>query len=211
MRSNVQLLECHKMKCACVRALFLLWLLSPRVLLACDVPSQLLAGRALSETRRVLKGEVVFVADARLHDFEGRATVVSGRVRARGIDEAVGCVMIEAKALDTGIGLRNRFMWEDHLEVAKFPEIRFILTGLADRRAESDHSLMTLEGELTLHGVSRELRIPATVRPADRGLVIEGTAPLRMSDYGIERPAFLFITVKDDVLVRFRVLMGEAE
>ena len=35
----------------------------------------------LSETREVLTGEVVFVADARLHDFEGRATAVEVRFR----------------------------------------------------------------------------------------------------------------------------------
>lgn len=54
----------------------LLVLVPPLPLAACDVPSQLLAGRTLSETRKVLRGEVVFVADARLHDFEGRATAV---------------------------------------------------------------------------------------------------------------------------------------
>jgi polyisoprenoid-binding protein YceI len=190
---------------------FLLWLFSPRTLAACDIPSNLLAGRILSETRRVLKGEVVFVADARLHDFEGRATAVSGRVRARGVDEAVGCVAIEAKALDTGIGLRNRLMWEDHLEVAKFPEIRFILAGLRDLRREAGNIAVTLEGELTLHGVTRPLHIPATVSPADGRFEVEGRTPLKMSDYGIGRPAFLFVTVKDEVEVRFRVLVGEAE
>ena len=186
-------------------------LVPPLPLAACDVPSTLLAGRALSETRKILRGEVVFVADARLHDFEGRATAVSGRVRARGIDEAVGCVAIEAKALDTGIGLRNRLMWEDHLEVAKFPEIRFLLAGLSDFRREAGRIGVTLEGELTLHGVTRPLRIPATVSPVDGRFEVEGRTPLLMSDYGIERPAFLFVTVKDEVEVRFRVLVGDAE
>ena len=40
---------------------------------------------------------------------------------------------------------------------------------------------------------------------------MKGRTKLRMSDYGIARPAFLFITVKDEVEVRFRVLIGEAE
>ena len=53
----------------------------PLPVATCDVPSKLLAGRTLSETRRVLTGEVVFVADARLHDFEGRATAVEVRFR----------------------------------------------------------------------------------------------------------------------------------
>ena len=192
-------------------AVVLLWLLSPRILSACDVPPKLVAGRALSETRRVLKGEVVFVADARLHDFEGRTTAVSGLVKARGVDQAVGCVAIEAKDLDTGIGLRNRLMREDHLEVAKFPEVRFILTGLADLRREAGRIGLTLEGELNLHGVTRPLRIPAALAAADGRFEVEGRIPLRMSDYSIERPAFLFVTVKDEVEVRFRVLVGEAE
>ncbi|MCI0484287.1 MAG: YceI family protein [candidate division NC10 bacterium] len=191
--------------------IMLLVLVPSLPLAACDVPSTLLAGRTLSETRRVLRGEVVFVADARLHDFEGRATAVSGRVRARGTDEAVGCVAIQAKALDTGIGLRNRLMWEDHLEVAKFPEIRFLLAGLSDFRREAGRISVTLEGELTLHGVTRPLRIPATVSPVDGRFEVEGRTPLLMSDYGIERPTFLFVTVKDEVEVRFRVLVGEAE
>ncbi|MGH7370749.1 MAG: YceI family protein [Candidatus Methylomirabilales bacterium] len=189
----------------------LLVLVPPLPIAACDVPSKLLAGRTLSETRKVLKGEVVFVADARLHDFEGRTTAVSGLVRADGLAEAVGCVVIEAKGLDTGIGLRNRFMWEDHLEVGKFPAIRFLLTGLSDLRREAGRIGLTLEGELTLHGVTRRLRIPATVSPVDGRFEVEGRTPLLMSDYGIERPAFLFVTVKDEVEVRFRVLVGEAE
>jgi polyisoprenoid-binding protein YceI len=193
---------------ACI---MLLVLVPPLPLAACDIPSRLFAGRTLSETRRVLEGEVIFVADARLHDFEGRATAVSGRVRARGMDEAVGCVTIEAKALDTGIGLRNRIMREDHLEVAQFPEIRFLLAGLSDLRREAGRIGVTLEGELTLHGVTRPLRIPATVSPADGRFEVEGKTALLMSDYGIERPAFLFVTVKDEVEVRFRVLVGEAE
>lgn len=52
--------------------IMLLVLVPPLPLAACDVPSKLLAGRTLSETREVLTGEV----DARLHDFEGRATAV---------------------------------------------------------------------------------------------------------------------------------------
>ena len=41
----------------------LLVLVPPLPVAACDVPSQLLAGRTLSETRKVLRGEVVFVAE----------------------------------------------------------------------------------------------------------------------------------------------------
>jgi polyisoprenoid-binding protein YceI len=189
----------------------LVLLLPARPLSACEVPPELLLGRTLPETRKILEGEVVFVADARLHDFEGRTKAVSGLVKARGLEEAVGCVVVEARGLDTGIGLRNRLMWQDHLEVDKFPEVKFILSGLGDRRSEAGGTGLALEGELTLHGVTRGLRIPAYLLSVDRGLEVAGRTTLRMSDYGVERPAFLFITVKDEVEVRFRVLLGEGE
>ncbi len=97
------------------------------------------------------------------------------------------------------------------MEVTKFPEIRFVLTGLAGVRRKAGNIGFTLEGELFLHGVARDVRIPANLTTGDGRTEVEGRTLLMMSDFGIERPAFLFITVKDEVEVRFRVLMGEAE
>ena len=191
--------------------LLLLLVFPARPVSACEIPPELLANRTFTENQKILEGEVLFVADARLHDFECRTAAVSGLVMARGLQDAVGCVAIDARGLETGIALRNKFMWEDHLEVTKFPEIRFVLTGLADVQTEAENIGLTLEGELFLHGVARDVRIPAKLTPGDGRTKVEGRTKLRMSDYGIARPAFLFITVKDEVEVRFRVLMGEAE
>lgn len=177
---------------------------------ACEIPAGVLTGRSFSETRPIVEGEVVFVADAQLHDFEGRTGAISGRVMARGLEDAVGCVAIDAKDLDTGIRRRNEIMWKDHLEVAEFPEIRFILTGIGDLRREGVHANLALEGNLMLHGVSRTLRISATVIPTTGMYEVQGKTTLKMSDHAIERPSFLFFTVKDEVEVRFRVVVGEA-
>jgi polyisoprenoid-binding protein YceI len=195
---------------ACLFVLFLLLPLGAQSLSVCEIPPELLTGRALSETRKILEGEVVFVADARLHDFEGRTNSIWGVVMARGLYDAVGCVAIVANSLDTGIRRRNQIMWRDHLEIGEFREIRFILAGLADVRKKADSVGLMLEGELMLHGVSRSLRIPATVSPMGGMVEVEGRTTLKMSDYGIKQPAFLFLTVKDEVEVRFRVVVGEA-
>ena len=56
----------------------------------CEIPADVLTGRSLSETRKIVEGEVVFVADAQLHDFEGRTTSIVGLVKARAIHDAVG-------------------------------------------------------------------------------------------------------------------------
>ncbi|MFQ5961532.1 MAG: YceI family protein [Candidatus Methylomirabilales bacterium] len=192
--------------------LFLLTLLFPlgvQSLTACEIPPDLLTGRSLSETWKILEGEVVFVADAQLHDFEGRTSAISGLVMARELADAVGCVAIGAKDLDTGIRRRNEIMWKDHLEVTEYPEIRFTLTGLTDVRKEAERVGLMLEGELMLHGVPQRLRIPATVSTKNGMFEVEGKTTLKMSDHAIERPSLLFFTVEDEVDVRFRVLVGE--
>lgn len=188
----------------------LLFLLLPVTdLFACEIPPALLVGRSIPDSLRILEGEVIFQADARLHDFEGRSRTVSGLVMTRGLEDGVGCVTIDAKSLDTGIGLRNRIMWEDHLEVAKFPEIQFIHTGFVDPRpAEIGGVFLTLEGDLTIHGVTRKVKIPAWSIETERGIRVEGRVHLKMSEYRIERPALLFISVKDEVQVSFWILLG---
>lgn len=194
------------------KVLFTLFLLfGGRSLSACEIPPGLLVGRTLSETRKILHGEVGFVADARLHDFEGRTTAVSGRIMSSEFQDAIGCVAIAAKSLDTGIGLRNRLMREDHLHVEQFPEIQFILTRVSDIQGEASTVGLTLQGDLTLHGITRRMSIPATLSGVDGKLQVEGGTVLKMSDFNIARPAFLFITVKDEVQVWFRVIVGAVE
>jgi len=193
----------------CLLVLCLFLLLEVQSLSACEIPPQLLTGRTLSETRKILEGEVVFVADALLHDFEGRTRSISGVVNGRGLEDAVGCVAIEAKTLDTRIRRRNEIMWEDHLEVDKYPEIRFTLMGLSDVQKEAERVRLMLEGELMLHGVTQRLRIPATVSTKNGMFEVEGKTTLKMSDHAIERPSLFFFTVEDEVEVRFKVLVGE--
>jgi polyisoprenoid-binding protein YceI len=194
----------------CFFLLTLLLSLGVHSLVACEIPPALLTGRSLPETWKILEGEVVFVADAQLHDFEGRTRAISGLVMARELADAVGCVAIEAKDVDTGIRRRNEIMWKDHLEVTAYPEIRFTLTGLTDVRKEAERVRLMLQGELILHGVPHSLRIPATVSSKDGMFEVEGKTTLKMSDHAIERPSFLFFTVKDEVDVWFKVLVGKA-
>ncbi len=193
----------------CCLLFSLLLSLGVQSLAACEIPAELLTGRNFSETWRVLQGEVVFVADAQLHNFEGRTSAVSGVIMARELADAVGCVAIGAKDLDTGIRRRNEIMWKDHLEVAQYPEIRFTLTGLSDVRKETERVRLMLDGELMLHGVPQRLHIPATVSTKNGMFEVEGKTTLKMSDHTIERPSLLFFTVEDEVDVRFRVLVGK--
>lgn len=59
--------------------------------------------------------------------------------------------VIEAASIDTGVDQRDDHLRSaDFLDVAKYPELKFVSTGV---KQNGDQSVVT--GELTLHGVTR--------------------------------------------------------
>jgi polyisoprenoid-binding protein YceI len=152
--------------------------------------------------------QVGFEAQAFLHRFGGQTSKLQGLFRGADLtrfSDAEACIQIDAASLETGNNLRDRTMREDHLETAVFPTIDFRLEGVDSVRPLGSAREVTIRGALTLHGVTRELGFP--VRVLEEGAVVrlEGETPLRMTDYGIPIPGFLFLTVNDQVTVRFQV------
>ncbi|MFW6067768.1 MAG: YceI family protein [Myxococcota bacterium] len=86
---------------------------------------------------------------------------------------------------------------EDVLQPRKHPEIRFV-SKRADERAGGYH----VEGELTLHGTTRQIAFD--VKRANGGY--EAEVALHQPDFGIDpyRAAFGGLKVKPDVTVQFR-------
>jgi polyisoprenoid-binding protein YceI len=61
---------------------------------------------------------------------------------------------IDTASIDTGVGMRDKDLRSDHfLDVAKFPTMTFVSTGVAKSGAEG----LKVTGNLTLHGVTRPL------------------------------------------------------
>ncbi len=150
-----------------------------------------------------------FDADARLHTFSGTAGKLSGRVRLPGdllSDGADACLQIEAASLTTGIDLRDERMRNNHLETDRFPIILFRMSGLDPiEPLGGDRYAGTLRGALTLHGVTSLLTAPVRAHISSVGLVVEGKVPLHLSTFQIPVPTFLFVSMKDEVIVSFKI------
>ena len=70
-------------------------------------------------------------------------------------------VTVEAASLDTGVGQRDEHLRSpDLLDVAQFPTIEFRSTSI--KKAEDDR--LTVEGDLTIKGVTRFIQADATLR-----------------------------------------------
>lgn len=134
---------------------------------------------------------------------EGTAPEVSGEVHFDLEEWSRSSVIltVRAAALETGNRLRDRKMRGTHLDVDRYPEIRFrstrIETGENGRKA-------LVEGLLSLHGVERSILFPASIRYDNGSLAAEGDLVLRLSDHDIPIPRFLWMVLDDEVRVRFR-------
>ena len=74
--------------------------------------------------------------------------------------------------------------------------IKFVSTRIEDFKwvSRNVEATATVVGDLTLHGVTREVRIPidATLSPDKKLFSTDGDFDFTMSDFGIEQPSTLF-------------------
>ncbi|MBI3330205.1 MAG: YceI family protein [Nitrospinae bacterium] len=157
------------------------------------------------------QSRVWFDADARLSSFRGQTQHLSGRfmlwdVSPPRISDAR--VSIEAGSLETGNTDRDADMRKDFLEVSRFPVIVFTLTDLLVPRPLSAGVGwdLILQGNLTVHGITREVKVPTTVRLTSEQVMARGQIRLDMRDYKIRVPRLLFVPMKREVLVGFEVV-----
>ena len=184
-------------------------LAAPAAALACELSSDARVEGDAVFAVDPRASQIRFDADAGWHTFTRAAGKFSGKVRVATAFPAAGaeaCLEGDAASITTGIEMRDERMRERHLHTDRFPTIRFTLTGLEHLASLGDGRYGgTLRGTLTLHGVTSPLATPAEARLDENQLSIQGQVPLRLSTFGIPAPSFLFVTMKDEVLVRFRL------
>jgi polyisoprenoid-binding protein YceI len=161
------------------RTVFLPLLLVAASLLACGIaaadPTRFRIQPEASEAR--------FKATSRLMDAEGTFARLAGEVAVDPKDPATAkiSVTIEAASIDTGIGMRDKHLRSaDFLDVARFPTIKF-----ESQRVEVTGRKAMVTGQLTLHGVTREIVVPVEVQLSAVALVATGELVLNRRDYAI--------------------------
>jgi polyisoprenoid-binding protein YceI len=139
---------------------------------------------------KLASAEIWFDAKASVADFQGRTTVATG---------TLDWVEVRWQDIDTKNGTRNRHMLKT-VDADHFPVIRFDVTA---SRPGAD----SVTGTLTLHGVSRQVTWPVTVRLATDTVRVAADFPVDMRDYGIKPPVkFVIARMGAVVMVHVRLL-----
>jgi polyisoprenoid-binding protein YceI len=131
------------------------------------------------------QGVLSFDGRATMGDFTGTTSIVSGQMTGGSDLSAVrGWVEAPVNTLKTGNGRRDRDL-NKSMESDKFPSLRFDLAQVTPGVSRGDSTAVILGGSLTIHGVKRDVTMPATVVFDTGGIHLRSTFPLNLTDYEI--------------------------
>ncbi|HYV98626.1 MAG TPA: YceI family protein [Gemmatimonadaceae bacterium] len=131
--------------------------------------------------------ELWFDATASLGPFRGITKTARGALTGAPTLSAVkGFVEMDAKTLTTNNSLRDHDM-RNTLDVEKYPAIRFDLDSVTVIAEGGDSTRIELVGRMSIHGVTRPLRIPAVLHRTHNELRVTGTYPLVLPNYGVTK------------------------
>jgi polyisoprenoid-binding protein YceI len=156
-----------------------------------------------NEQYRVSRGEVVVVCPLTVGGgFEAKTQAVTGEV-AVGREEAgaiKGALSVDLRTLKTGIGMRDRHMRDNYLEVTNGPD--FETATIENIQIEKLEGKTTFNGTLVLHGERRPVTGSATLEKRDGGYTVQADFPVRVSEYKIPKPTYLGVGVQDEIRIK---------
>ena len=153
-------------------------------LLVLGFPVTIVAQRPMVDGQ-LKQGVLSFDGDASVGNFTGTTSTVSGQMTGGSDLGAVrGWVEAPVNTLKTGNGRRDRDL-NKSMESDKFPTMRFDLSSVTPGVTRGDSTAVTLGGAFTIHGVKREVTVPATVVFQAGAVHLRSSFPLNLTDYQI--------------------------
>ena len=137
--------------------------------------------------------------------FEAKTTSLTGMVApsASGSPSS-GQLLVDLRTLDSGIDLRNDHLRNKYLETEKgegfnTAVLSDIDLGKVDPQTFQGRTMFT--ATLLLHGTKKPIAGLVEIKRGRSSVRVNASFPVTLADYGIAKPQYLGIGVKDQVLV----------
>jgi polyisoprenoid-binding protein YceI len=141
----------------------------------------------------------------------GRTPAVAGRLRIEEGRLEAAEVTADLTRLASDQSARDAYLRREALETDRYPQARFRLTAaveLPDPPVPGDVVRLTVRGDLTLHGTTREVTAALEARWNGGSIDVAGAAEIGLGDFGIDPPRTPFIEVDEvgefEFQLRFR-------
>jgi polyisoprenoid-binding protein YceI len=178
-----------------------------------QAPADAQAAAPSATTRTVnLTGSVGFTAAKITKSHDGRFNGWKGEAQLDG-DKLVGLrFTVQTSTVQTDSPkLDSHLISEDFFNSAAFPDATFVSSSVT-AGAPADGGLPgathTVEGELTLHNVKKQLRFPVVVEQTPTGIKARTEFSINRKDFGIVYPGRPDDLIREDVLLKVDVSTG---
>ena len=144
-------------------------------------------------------------------DTTGTFQILSGEVDGDPANlAATGHVSLEidATSYDSGNSTRDRNVIHSALETFNFSGISFVSTRIEDVKIVAPGAMgsATIVGNLTLHGVTREMSIPVDLSMSPDGIFdARGEVIFDYTDFGISPPKLILLSAGKMVKIEFQI------
>ena len=152
-------------------------------------------------------------------DAVGRTDDVSGSITIEADGEAArltgGTLTVDTTTIQSDEARRDNRLRNEGLQTDRFPTATFTVTEPVTVPAAAlsgTPSDVTLVGDLTLHGVTRSVEIPAQAQLADGKIQVAGSITFPLSDFDISPPNVggFILSISDQGALEFLVSFEKA-
>lgn len=110
-----------------------------------------------------------------------------------------GEIVVDARSGDSGSGMRDRKMHKEILESETYPDISFRPDRIEGTVAKQGKSSVRVHGIFNIHGVDREITVPADVEISGGRWTATVHFTVPYAKWGMKNPSTLFLRVNDSV------------
>lgn len=157
------------------------------------------------------KNQIQFVSDAPMEKIHGTASDISGEIKLdpTNLEKTTGHIEVGVASMETGIKKRDEHLHsKDWLDVKQFEKIVFEVKGLEGVSVKANQAKADIQatavGDFTLHGVTKEVKIPVEMMYL---LASEKTKKRASGDFLVVKGAFK-IVLKDFDIAGARGMVG---
>jgi polyisoprenoid-binding protein YceI len=144
----------------------------------------------------------------------GRTPDVTGSLTLAGTKITAVTITADLTGLESDDDRRDGQLSRQGLQTSQFPEATFKLTSPIDLGtvpADGQTVNAMAKGQLTLHGVTKDVEIPVTAKRSGDVVVVTGSLPIKFADYGIPTPnSFVVLSIADEGTMEFQVFFKKA-
>jgi polyisoprenoid-binding protein YceI len=152
--------------------------------------------------------QINFVGESMLISAQGYFERWQGdfQIDRSNLENSAVTIVIDASSLNTRVEMRdNHLRSKDFLDVQTYPQIKFISRTIS----KVDDKNYVIDGDLTLHGVSKAIKVPAAVVfLRDSDVRFKGELKINRWDYGINY-AGKMNPIEDMVPISFDMHLSE--